>query len=175
MVLEYLNPKIIATENMNQFLTTKDYKIYSQANHLSKMLELKNQIKSEVNHLMSQYSYKDGIGGLELMNTKYGKLSNVPVEVGLESYMDKIFKILRCKKNVPPLTIYIQGLIREFMGNSSLMEGLLYEKEFLSLAGTLENLISDDIKFEEFRSDVFKSISIVKKMKKNLGDNHGNV
>lgn len=64
MVLEYLNPKIIATENMNQFLTTKEYKIYSQANHLSKMLELKNQIKSEVNHLMSQYSYKDGIGGL---------------------------------------------------------------------------------------------------------------
>ena len=64
MVLEYLNPKIIATENMNQFLTTKEYKIYSQANHLSKMLELKNQIKSEVNHLMSQYSYKDGLGGL---------------------------------------------------------------------------------------------------------------
>jgi len=64
MVIEYLNPKIIATENMKQFLGTKEYKIYSQANHLSKMLELKNQIKSEVNHLMSQYSYKDGIGGL---------------------------------------------------------------------------------------------------------------
>jgi len=64
MVLEYLNPKIIATENMKQFLATKEYKVYSQANHLSKMLELKNQIKSEVNHLMSQYSYKDGIGGL---------------------------------------------------------------------------------------------------------------
>jgi hypothetical protein len=64
MVLEYLNPKIIATENMKQFLATKEYKIYSQANHLSKMLELKNQIRSEVNHLMSQYSYKDGIGGL---------------------------------------------------------------------------------------------------------------
>ena len=64
MVLEYLNPKIIATENMKQFLATKEYKVYSQANHLSKMLELKNNIKSEVNHLMSQYSYKDGIGGL---------------------------------------------------------------------------------------------------------------
>ena len=110
------------------------------------------------------------------MNTKYGKLSSVTVEVGLESYIDKIFKILPMREEkCPTLTIYIQGLIREFMGNSSLMEGLLYEKEFLSLAGTLENLISDDIKFEEFRSDVFKSISIVKKMKKNLGDNNGNV
>lgn len=64
MVIEYLNPKIVATENMKQFLTTKEYKVYSQANHLSKMLELKNQYKSEASHLMSQYSYKDGIGGL---------------------------------------------------------------------------------------------------------------
>jgi hypothetical protein len=108
------------------------------------------------------------------MNTKYGKLSNVTVEVGLDGYIDKIFKILPMREEkCPTLTIYIQGLIREFMGNSSLMEGLLYEKEFLSLVGTLENLISDDIKFEEFRSDVFKSISIVKKMKKNLGENNG--
>jgi hypothetical protein len=108
------------------------------------------------------------------MNTKYGKLSNITVEVGLEGYIDKIFKILPMREEkCPTLTIYIQGLIREFMGNSSLMEGLLYEKEFLSLVGTLENLISDDIKFEEFRSDVFKSISIVKKMKKNLGENNG--
>jgi hypothetical protein len=108
------------------------------------------------------------------MNIKYGKLSNVTVEVGLDGYIDKIFKILPMKEEkCPTLTIYIQGLIREFMGNSSLMEGLLYEKEFLSLVGTLENLISDDIVFEEFRSDVFKSISIVKKMKKNLGDQNG--
>jgi hypothetical protein len=108
------------------------------------------------------------------MNIKYGKLSNVTVEVGLDGYIDKIFKILPMKEEkCPTLTIYIQGLIREFMGNSSLMEGLLYEKEFLSLVGTLENLTSDDIIFEEFRSDVFKSISIVKKMKKNLGDQNG--
>jgi hypothetical protein len=108
------------------------------------------------------------------MNTKYGKLSKITVEVGLEGYIDKIFKILPMREEkCPTLTIYIQGLIREFMGNSSLMDGLLYEKEFLSLVGTLENLISEEIKFEEFRSDVFKSISIVKKMKKNLGENNG--
>lgn len=65
MVIEYLNPKIIATENMKQFLGTKEYKIYSQNNHLPNMIELKNSIKSEANHLMSQYSYKDGIGGLD--------------------------------------------------------------------------------------------------------------
>jgi hypothetical protein len=65
MVVEYLNPKIIATQNMEQFLASKEYKIYSQANHLSKMIELKNHIRYEVNHLMSQYSYKDGIGGLD--------------------------------------------------------------------------------------------------------------
>jgi hypothetical protein len=64
MVIEYLNPKIIATENMKQFLATKEYKIYSQDKQLSKMLELKSNLKSEVSHLMSQYSYKDGIGGL---------------------------------------------------------------------------------------------------------------
>jgi len=110
------------------------------------------------------------------MDTKYGKLSNVTVEVGLEGYIDKIFKILPMKEEqCPTLPMYIQSLIRELIGNSTLMEGLLYEKEFLSLAGTLENLISNDIKFEEFRSDVFKSISIVKKMKKNLGENNGSL
>jgi hypothetical protein len=65
MVVEYLNPKIIATENMKQFLASKEYKIYSQANHLSKMIELRNQVKSEVNHLMTLYSYKDGIAGMD--------------------------------------------------------------------------------------------------------------
>jgi hypothetical protein len=65
MIVEYLNPKIISTENMRQFLASKEYKIYSQANHLSKMIELRNQVKSEVNHLMSLYSYKDGIAGLD--------------------------------------------------------------------------------------------------------------
>ena len=65
MVIEYLNPKIIATENMKQFLASREYKIYSQANHLSKMVDLKNQIKSESQHLMSMYSYQNGIGELE--------------------------------------------------------------------------------------------------------------
>ncbi|HXW03437.1 MAG TPA: hypothetical protein VD651_04160 [Nitrosarchaeum sp.] len=64
MIVEYLNPKIVATENMKQYLATKDYKIYSQANHLSKMIELKNNYRIEANQLMSQYSYRDGIGGL---------------------------------------------------------------------------------------------------------------
>jgi hypothetical protein len=108
------------------------------------------------------------------MDMKYGKISDITVEVGLEGYIDKIFKILPMKEEkCPTLTVYIHGLIREFLGNSSLMEGLLYEKEFLSLAGTLESLTDNDISFEEFRSDVFKSISIVKKMKKNLGDKIG--
>jgi hypothetical protein len=65
MVVEYLNPKIIATENMKQFLASSEYKLYSQANHLGKMIELRNQVKSEVNYLMSLYSYKDGIAGMD--------------------------------------------------------------------------------------------------------------
>jgi hypothetical protein len=65
MLVEYLNPKIIATENMKQFLASREYKIYSQANHLAKMIELKNQIRAEVNHLMTNYSYQDGIAGMD--------------------------------------------------------------------------------------------------------------
>lgn len=108
------------------------------------------------------------------MKTKYGLISNITVEICLDSYIDKIFKILPMREEkCPTLTIYIQGLIREFLGNSSLMEGLLYEKDFLSLVGTLENLIDDNLPFDEFRSDVFKSITIVKKMKKNIGDSNG--
>ena len=108
------------------------------------------------------------------MKTKYGIISNITVEICLQSYIDKIFKILPMKEEkCPTLNVYIQGLIREFLGNASLTEGLLYEKDFLSLVGTLENLIENDIKFDEFRSDVFKSISIIKKMKNNIGDKNG--
>ncbi|HXW03438.1 MAG TPA: hypothetical protein VD651_04165 [Nitrosarchaeum sp.] len=110
------------------------------------------------------------------MKTKYGKLNKIVVEVSLEAYIDKIFKILPMKEEkCPTLNNYIQGLLREFLGNASLMEGLLYEKDFLSLVGTMGNLMNEDITFEEFRSDIFKSISIVKKMKKNLGDKNGYV
>lgn len=65
MIVEYLNPKIYATENMKQFLASREYKIYSQANHLLKMIDLKNHTRAEANHLMSQYSYQDGITGME--------------------------------------------------------------------------------------------------------------
>lgn len=65
MIIEYLNPKIIATENMKQFLASREYKIYSQANHLLKLIELKKHIRAEVNNLMSQYSYQNGIAGME--------------------------------------------------------------------------------------------------------------
>lgn len=64
MVVEYLSPKIIATENMKQFLQDKEYKLYSQANHLQKMMELKKEMRLEATQLIGEYTYLDGLGGL---------------------------------------------------------------------------------------------------------------
>lgn len=109
------------------------------------------------------------------METKYGSLANQHIILCLDDYVNKVFKILPMREEgCKTLDKYIASLLREFIGNHSLVKGLQYEPEFLSLIGILENLAMNDVSFEVFRSDVFKSIAIIKKMQMNLGeDRHG--
>jgi hypothetical protein len=60
MTVEYLSPKLITSDLLQQTLGTKDYRLYSQANHIKEIKDLRNVFKSEANQLMMDYSYFHG-------------------------------------------------------------------------------------------------------------------
>lgn len=57
MIVEYLSPKIVTSDLLQQSLSSKDYKIYSQANHIKEIKELRKMFKDEANTLLMSYSY----------------------------------------------------------------------------------------------------------------------
>lgn len=65
MTLSYTTGKVLNVKNTEQILSDKEYKIYSTANFLSQLIALKQELQSEVSHLMNAYSLKSGLGELE--------------------------------------------------------------------------------------------------------------
>ncbi len=57
MLYVYLNTYVLTEQNLKQSLNSKDYRMYSPANQLKALLEVKRQIKSDADTLMSRYSY----------------------------------------------------------------------------------------------------------------------
>ena len=61
MVVEWLSPKINAIELLKQSLSTKDFSMYSQANHLKELRELKKDMRNESKQLLISYGYSSGL------------------------------------------------------------------------------------------------------------------
>jgi len=57
MVVEWLSPMINNIQSLKPLMVTRDYQSYSQANHLSKMVDLRRDAEAKANRLMVQYSY----------------------------------------------------------------------------------------------------------------------
>jgi hypothetical protein len=57
MKFEWLNQQINRVELLKQSLSSKDFAMYSQANHLSALLSLREVTSSDVYTLMKYYSY----------------------------------------------------------------------------------------------------------------------
>ena len=60
MVYEWASQQVYRVELLRQSLSSKDYAMYSQANHLDKMLLLKQQLYIETNQMILDYSYDFG-------------------------------------------------------------------------------------------------------------------
>lgn len=60
MVYEWTNQHTMRAELLQQSMSSKDYTMYSQANHLDKMLLLKQQLYVETNQMILDYSYDFG-------------------------------------------------------------------------------------------------------------------
>ena len=57
MVIEWLNPYVTNRLNLSSFLADKDYKTYSQANHLKVLIELKEKLTKEVEQDIIDYTW----------------------------------------------------------------------------------------------------------------------
>jgi len=69
MVAHYLSPKINSIELLKQSLSSKDYQMYSQANHLGKIIELRNESLRQFHYWMNRYGYLE-----RLKNPKKAKV-----------------------------------------------------------------------------------------------------
>ncbi len=59
MLVEWLNPKINNIELLKQSLSSKDFQMYSQANHLKELQQLRVSARKEASSLMNTYSIKN--------------------------------------------------------------------------------------------------------------------
>lgn len=57
MVYVFLTPQINNSKVIKQRISSKDYQIYSQANHLKELLELYNNVKNETQTMMTRYTF----------------------------------------------------------------------------------------------------------------------
>jgi hypothetical protein len=103
------------------------------------------------------------------MKTVYGELPNELLVVYIDGLISKVFKILPMKEeNFPTLSVYIQSLLRELVGANELVEELQLNQDFATLLNVLQSLLNEN-NIDNFRSDVFKSISTIKRIKSSLG------
>jgi hypothetical protein len=61
MKYEWVDQQIEREELVEQSMSPKDYAMYSQANHLDKMILLKQNLYNEINQMITDYSYSSGI------------------------------------------------------------------------------------------------------------------
>lgn len=60
MKYQWLDQQVMRIELLKQSLSSKDFSMYSQANHLDKVTLLKEQIYVETNQMIVDYSYDFG-------------------------------------------------------------------------------------------------------------------
>ena len=58
MSVEYLTPKLLTDELLQQRLSSKDYTLTSQANHIKEIRSLQDRYSKEAKDLMILYTYK---------------------------------------------------------------------------------------------------------------------
>lgn len=59
MIYHFMTAKVFDSSNYKQMMSDGDFKIYSQANHLKALSELRKGMKKEAGKLMTEYGYKD--------------------------------------------------------------------------------------------------------------------
>lgn len=82
------------------------------------------------------------------------------------SLINQLFKILPLKENGEPSLInYMSSLQRELIGCKSLLRNTNYDANIARLIFTLQFMIDNDCSISTTKTEIFKSISLCKKIK----------
>lgn len=102
------------------------------------------------------------------MNTITGhEISNELLINYLDTLVNQFFKILPIKESgEPSLNEFMRSLQIELIGCSALAEALSNDAMLLSLISILQYMIDNDCDTPVVKREVFKAISICKKLKK---------
>jgi hypothetical protein len=65
MIIEYITPKIVSSENLKQIIGNREFKFYSQASQLQELIRLRSVYRLEATQLISEYTYARGLDTLE--------------------------------------------------------------------------------------------------------------
>jgi len=105
------------------------------------------------------------------MMTKYGtEISREMIHNKFDDLVNQFFKILPLRESqASTLAAYMDGLMREMLGLQSLMSAINNDGAYLNLLSTLQYMIDNDCEVSVVKSDVFKSISIIKRLQKKYG------
>lgn len=81
--------------------------------------------------------------------------------------INKTYKILPMKEeNSRTLKTYLEGFLRELIGNKELVEVLVNEPQFITVLNTIQFLISEEYTTDVCRREVFKCIRILESINK---------
>ena len=88
----------------------------------------------------------------------------------LGGLVNRFYKILPLKENgSPTLCQYEQGLLREMLGFGELMGALCYDDRYATLLSVLQYMIRYDPEVDTVRTEVFRSIGLLKDLQKKYG------
>jgi hypothetical protein len=59
MLVEYITPQLLSSENLKQSLSDKDFKIYSQANQLREIRLLMESLERKAKKMITEYTFFD--------------------------------------------------------------------------------------------------------------------
>lgn len=106
-----------------------------------------------------------------------GREFSVPDEMVANYFaqlVNKFFKILPIKEsNESSLEEYLKSLQVELLGLRGLMQLINNDSMYLSLLAILEYLIENEVEVRVVKREVFKSISICKKLQERYGNGGG--
>ena len=98
-------------------------------------------------------------------------LSSEMVSNYLGGLVNQFFKILPIKESgEPSLNEFMRSLQVELLGHKSLMRSLENDSMYMTLLSILEYLINNDCETHVVKREVFKAISICKKLRKKYCD-----
>lgn len=100
-----------------------------------------------------------------MIEVKYGLIQKESFCNYFKFLINKTYKILPLKEeNSNTLISYLEGYLRELVGNKELIAVLVDEPQFVTVLNIIQYLISETYSVETCRKEVFRCIRILEKI-----------